>query len=547
MGSSQPINLHHMNPIMKAFLIILCLTFSIGAFSQLKSNSEINVKHYQFELTLSDSTDVIQGVARISVLFKKDVERFTLDLMNKTSDGKGMQVSSVATKEGKVSFLHEKNVLTVLSDGKEGSEIEIIIYYSGIPDDGLIIARNKYGDRTFFGDNWPNRAHHWLPVVDHPSDKASVDFIVTAPIHYEVVGNGLKLEESYLGNNKKITHWRETVPIATKVMVIGAARFAIQYAAEVQDIAVEHWVYPQDRLNGFHDYAAAEKILTFFIKQIGDYPYKKLANVQSKTKYGGMENASNIFYFENSVNGKADHDNLIAHEIAHQWFGNSASETDWHHVWLSEGFATYFTHIYNEYTYGEEKRAQEMTESRDQILKNKELKEIPIVLKTLPQNLLSILNSNSYQKGGWVLHMLRREIGDDAFWKAIRAYYQKYQNSNASTADFQSVVESVSGKDLDSFFNQWLFQPGHPELEIDWKHDPRNGTVSVTVNQTQKGQVFKFPLDIGLYGEGQLQQKVEKLEISQKTQKFTIKTDFTPVRMVADPNVNLLFESKNRN
>src|SRR5204862_717351 len=185
---------------------------------------------------------------------------------------------------------------------------------------------------------------------------------------YEVIGNGIKIEESLLSAKQKLTHWHEAVDISTKVMVIGAARFAIQFVGEINNIPVESWVYPQNREEGFHDYAAAKKILDFFINHIGPYSYKKLANVQSKTKYGGMENASNIFYFENSVNGKADHESLLAHEIAHQWFGDSASETDWHHVWLSEGFATYFTNVYNEFTYGEDKRAADMAEDRKQVI-----------------------------------------------------------------------------------------------------------------------------------------------------------------------------------
>ena len=236
-----------------------------------------------------------------------------------------------------------------------------------IPADGLIISKNKYGDRTFFSDNWPDRAHNWLPCNDHPFDKASVEFIVTAPEHYQVVSNGLQIEETSLPDHLKLTHWKEDVPLPTKVMVIGAANFAVNYVGNVDCIPIYSWVYAEDRDNGFQHYAVAKDILPWYIKNIGPYAYKKLANVQSKTIFGGMENASAIFYFENSVNDDTL-DALFAHEIAHQWFGNSACEADWPHLWLSEGFATYMAHLYLESKYGVDSFNKRMVIDRMKII-----------------------------------------------------------------------------------------------------------------------------------------------------------------------------------
>ncbi len=148
-------------------------------------------------------------------------------------------------------------------------------------------------------------------------------------------------------------------------MVAGIARFAVQHAGKVNDISVESWVYPQNRLEGFYDYAVAVKVLDYFHNHIGPYSYKKLANVQSKTRWGGLENANTIFYSENSVTGKGERESLIAHEEAHQWFGNSATENDWHHVWLSEGFATYFASLYLENTYGHDRLVEEQKIDRE--------------------------------------------------------------------------------------------------------------------------------------------------------------------------------------
>src|SRR5204863_6116924 len=157
--------------------------------------------------------------------------------------------------------------------------------------------------------------------------------------------------ESAVTKKRKITHWKTSVVLPTKVMVIGVARFAIEYEGEINKVPLQSWVYPQNRKEGFSDYSMASGPLDYFSKNIAPYPYEKLANVQSTTRWGGMENAGNIFYYENSVTGKANIEGLLAHEVAHQWFGDSASESDWYHVWLSEGFATYFTQLYLENKY----------------------------------------------------------------------------------------------------------------------------------------------------------------------------------------------------
>lgn len=530
---------------------VLLLTFlsSITYGAVTPPNEGIDIRHYTFQLALNDSTDIISGTATLQILFKKNLSEFELDLANQNAKGAGMVVKDVTLNGKTLKFGHQQDKLKIFlpTAGQADDLVTFVITYSGIPQDGLIISKNKFGDRTFFGDNWPDRAHQWLPSVDHPSDKASVDFIVTAPTVYEVIGNGIKVEESYLNAKQKITHWREEVDIPTKVMVIGAARFAIHLEGNVHNIPIESWVYPQNRLDGFHDYAVATKILEYFDEHVGPYPYKKLANVQSKTRYGGMENASNIFYFENSVNGKGEQEDLIAHEIAHQWFGNSASETDWHHVWLSEGFATYFSHLYTEFAHGRNALNAAMMADRNQVIDFYKTTPLPIVFTDLPKDLLEILSANSYQKGGWVLHMLRNEIGNEAFWSGIRKYYRTFAYRNAQTSDFQKIMEEASSRDLDIFFNQWLFRAGHPILDGSWAYDAKTKTINLTINQVQKGQPFDFPLEVEIYIENQLHSKIERVRIDKTTNKFSISIGAKPLKIGLDPNTNLLFEGKLKN
>ncbi len=285
---------------------------------QLRYNS-IDVLNYKFELTVNDSSDVIYGIATVKISFKTELDNFYLDLKNTDETGFGMSVDEIFESDKKASYTHRNDKIEFsISKTQKGEIREYKIKYHGIPKDGLIISKNIYNERVFFGDNWPNRAFHWLPTVDHPSDKALVEFIVKAPNHYQVVSNGSLIEEINMGSNI-ISHWQTKVPLPTKLMVVGIARFARQNLANPNNIPVSSWVYPQFRDEGFKEYSIALKPLDYYTSYLAPFPFSKLANVQSKTIYGGMENASCIFYSEDTLKDKQYYELIFAHEIAHQW------------------------------------------------------------------------------------------------------------------------------------------------------------------------------------------------------------------------------------
>ena len=527
----------------KLLFVFLAYPFFLFSQQHYERLALLDVQHYAFALELNDSSNAIRGVADIAIRFRKPITKFYLDLVKNEGKTEGMTVHTVLENGRSVRFEHrgDKIYIQPATQVQTGETRAYRIDYEGIPADGLIIAQNKHDDRTFFGDNWPDRAHHWLPTVDHPSDKATVEFIITAPTHYQIIANGIQIEETNLGNNVKLTHWLEAVPLPTKVMVIGAAPFAVGLAGFVDTIPVTSWVFWQDRQAGFYDYSQAVSVLNWFVDHVAPYPYRKLANVQSKTRYGGMENAGNIFYFENSVTGKQERESLIAHEIAHQWFGNSASEANWHHVWLSEGFATYFTILYTESVHGTAAAQAQLRSDRQQVIAYNSRNAKPVVDTTVT-DYNRVLNTNSYQKGSWVLHMLRQEIGDAAFWKGIKNYYDRYQFGNALTDDLRKVMEEVSGSALEQFFKQWLFQAGHPKVQLTWSYDAANKELSLTMLQKQKGTVFQFPLEIVLATGNQ--QKIETLQVTQGQQIFKISVPEKPSNIQLDPNVKLLFEGE---
>jgi len=525
----------------KKCVFILCFSFLfINAKAQKHQDrfETINVLNYIFNVKLSDTSDEIKSVAEVKIQFKKATSTFKLDLVKKGADGKGMRVLSVLEDGNQLSYTHdEEQLIFNINTSKSGEIRTYKISYKGIPKDGLIISKNKYGERTFFGDNWPDRGKNWLPVVDHPSDKATVEWIITTPSHYQTIGNGILKERTNVSENTTITRWKMVDPIPPKVMVIGASRFAVENQGEVYGIPISSWVYPQDRNNGFSDYAMATPIMDYFINHIAPYPFKKLANVQSKTRFGGMENAGNIFYAEGSVTGTGESEALIAHEIAHQWFGNSASEKNWHHIWLSEGFATYFTNLYFEHKYGRDVFVKRIKDQRKTVTDYANRNLVPVVNPRI-EDYMQLLNRNSYEKGSWILHMLRKELGDELFWKAIREYYKKYKYNNALSQDLQKVMEVVSGKNLVVFFNQWLLKAGHPKLAVAWKHS--KSKLILEIDQKQKNE-FQFPLEIEVqFKDGSTIKKTVK--VIEKNQKITIAVDKQVERIEIDPDAWLLHE-----
>lgn len=535
--SNEELSMKHISIL---FFLILCLS-NLSAQNHYNRFESIDIQNYIFEIHLNDSTNRIEGRARIKIKFLKPTQKIQLDFVGKSdSTHTGMEVSKINLNENQLKFTHQNNQLEIDYNKifNAGELVEIEVEYAGIPADGLIISKNKFGDRTFFGDNWPDRAKNWLPTVDHPSDKATVEFQVYAPEKYQVVSNGIHIEETNFDKGMKYTRWKENVPIPTKLMVIGVAGFAVLSNENFKEVPVSTWVFPQNREQGFSDYSVGDKAIRYFSELIGPFPYEKLAHVQSNTRYGGMENASCIFYSQNSVTGKNQVENLFAHETAHQWFGDAVTEQNWHHVWLSEGFATYLTHLYEEHFFGEEFFKQSMEKDRERVIKFAKRKFAPVIDTTI-ENYNQLLNANSYQKAGWFLHMLRMETGDSVFFKSLREYYLIFRDSTALTKDFRQIMEKVSDHNLDEFFYQWLYQPGFPQIRIKWGQS--GSKVKIEIMQIQPGHIFSFPLELKIESsDGQC--VLKKVDINREKHYVEILTPNKIKSVIPDPNTKLLFE-----
>ena len=454
----------HLRVPISALFVAVALSAATAAADTYPRQPGVDAVHYVFRLTLGDASDDISGQTTVTLRLAAGVTEAFLDLAS-AAGGKGMTVSAVTIGGNPADFTHRSDRLRIAlsPSSKAGSEIAVSVQYSGVPGEGLRIINNIHGERTIFSESWPNRARHWLPTIDHPYDKATGEFIVTAPAQYQVVANGLLKEQIDLAGGLRRTHWRQSVPIASWLFALGVARFTVHHYDVVRGIPQQVWAFPQDRDKAYGLFElTGRRAFEFFSDWVGPYAYEKLAHVEAAGVSGGMEQASSIFYGEKDVaGGRAP----VVHEVAHQWFGNAVTEKDWDDVWLSEGFATYFTHLYAEQFSGRDEFVRGLKDDITTIVQaQRDAPDQPVIHRNI-SDMTKVLNRFVYQKAGWVLHMLRAAMGTEKFWTGVREYYRRYRDLNASTDDFRQVMERAAETDLSWFFEQWLRRPGMPKLK----------------------------------------------------------------------------------
>ncbi|MGH7566807.1 MAG: M1 family metallopeptidase [Gemmatimonadota bacterium] len=509
----------------------------------------LDVLHYEIEIEVPAEGSSIAG--RTAVLYQArvdELEEVRLDF------GSAMVVDSVALDGRMAAFERDGDRLAIQDPGTpSGTRSEATVWYHGEPADGLIVRQSRHGRRAIFADNWADRGHHWFPSVDHPSDKATVELVVVAPSDLEVVGNGTLAERVDLGDGRSRTRWVETAEIPVYGMVIGAADFAVELAGVVDGIEVTHWTFAEDSAAGAVAFARSTEILAFYDSLFGPYPYEKLAHVQSATKFGGMENPGAIFYDQERIGApvSADEDerdaltSLVAHETVHQWFGDAVTEADWNHLWLSEGFAEYFDAVFFEFHGGVHGRgpAELSRQMRERAEEVRELEaggpQAIYAPGAGPGEYETLLDAENYEKGAWVLHMLRRLVGDEAFFDGVRDYYATLRGGTAWTADFARVMGEAAGQPLDWFFAQWIARPGMPMLETSVV-DGAAGR-SLRIEQTQPGEPYRLAFIVELRGDGDAQRRAVEMEGRRVEIPLGLEG---PVDVVVDPDGWLLFNSR---
>ncbi|MBN2317730.1 MAG: M1 family metallopeptidase [Acidobacteria bacterium] len=511
-------------------ILFLSLYVVSGLADSYPRQPDVDVTHYEISISLNDGSNSISGTTRIDVRIRGESSSgMWLDLA-------GMQVDHLRIDGDEIPFTHSNGRLS-FRFGREygrGETVGIEVRYHGTANNtGIRIGENRYGRRVFFTDNWPDFASHWFPSIDHPSDKATVDFIITAPRQYTVVANGRRILTEFLPNGFKKTRWVENTAIPTYSMAFGAAEFSVTSGIEALGIPISWYVFPRDAAAAEQKFRRTDRMLRYFCERIGPYPFEKLAHVESNTQMAAMENANTIFYSETLFYPLPVSEDPVPHEIAHQWFGNSVTPADWDHLWLNEGFATYFDALFYAQTDAPVSLEKLMAKYADRIFAYPAARSRPVIDPRLT-DLMKKLNPLNYEKGAWFLHMLRGLVGDEAFFEGIRHYYGLNTGKNVWTKDFRESMESAAGLDLSAFFRQWLHQPAWPEYRLEWDWNDKDRAVEIRILQMQQTGLFDMPLDLVLsFGS---REETRRIRIKDGDSRFRIPAPSPPSSVEIDPD-----------
>jgi aminopeptidase N len=532
---------------MKSFVFaaLLVAVGQAGAQTPAKDSVGFHPTDYDVRIDLPDSGATINGDATLTFSRAGALDTLSLDLIK-------LRVTGVSIDGRATQFGQTDSSIRVVIPRSTARSFKVRVVYTGAVTDGLIARRDSLGRWTYFGDNWPTRARYWIPSIDRPGEKATISWTVTAPAGYTVVANGTEIESRVLPmaeRRRVLSRWRESKPISPYLMVIAAAplvrvdlgQTACGFAEVARCVPQAVYAAPENRSVLPGAFSRAGDIVQFYASVIAPFPYEKLDHLQSETRYGGMENATAIFYADEYFHRDGVPEFLIAHETAHQWFGDAVTEREWPHVWLSEGFATYFAALYTQHAHGDSAFRAELRRIRSQILADTVAVPKRPVIDTIETDLLALLNVNSYQKGAWVLHMLRSELGDSAFFRGLRDYYSKHKNGAALTDDLRKSLEQASGRDLRHFFDQWLRRPGFPEIEVTWKSDS-TGTYAL-VTQSGRFGYFDFSLPIVVVGADNARRPLKIPVNAAPLTRFKIADPGVRVaRVEVDPDVTVLMK-----
>jgi len=387
-----------------------------------------------------------------------------------------------------------------------GDELVVVIDYEAQPRRGMyfIGPDAAYPDKPqeIWTQGEDEDSRYWFPCYDYPNDKATSEIVATVPAQFFALSNGKLIDaREDRQANTKTYHWRQDTPHSAYLVTLAVGDY-VEIADSYDGIPVLYYVHPGREDDARRAFGNTPGMMQFFSDTIGvRYPYDKYAQVAvNDFIFGGMENTSATTQTADTLHDARAHldfssDPLVAHELAHQWWGDLLTCRDWAHGWLNEGFATYFEALWMEHDKGEDEfRYALYQEAQEYFEEDSKEYRRPIVCN-LYREPIELFDRHLYQKGGLILHMLRFVLGDALFWKAMHHYCTRHRGGNVITTDLQRAIEETTGKNLDWFFDQWVYKAGHPELEVSYAWDDAAKQAHVTI--TQKQEIVKSDGDDG--------------------------------------------------
>jgi len=384
----------------------------------------------------------------------------------------------------------------------------------------------------------------WIPILDNPDERTTSELVITVKKGLEVLSNGRLVGRTENNDGTETWHWSEEKSHVPYLITLVVGDFAV-VREEWRGIPVEYWVPPAREGDVPRSFAATPRMLDFFSDRIGvPYPWEKYAQVVvEQFRFGGMENTSATTLTERTLHDQRaaldySSEGLVAHELAHQWFGDLLTCREWAHTWLNEGFASYFEALWEENARGPDAFARNMWEKMGDALG---AKPRPIVDRAY-KNTWDQFDARAYPKGAWVLHMIRRRLGDDMWWRAVNQYVERYQHRGVETADWRRAIEEATGESFGEFFHDWTERPGHPVVTVSHGWNEGERLAEVRVRQTQKEDAFHFPLRIEYRFAGGKEPVTMTHRVGAKDERFYVALPERPALIRVDPDYAVLMQ-----
>ena len=522
---------------------------------------DFDVLHYRIALSLDEPTKSFDG--ETAVTFSSTINR----LNEITLDAESFTVHSVTHQGTPLTFTQEEGSLVITLDRplslEEEATVNIEYSVTNLDVDSAKFGMGANYDLGFtfnsgsatnppiiFTLSFPEGARHWFPSFDHPRDWATHETIVSVREDYRVVANGALVSDSVnTETGRRTVHWSQTKPQPTYLYVIVAGNHSV-LDDQHGDLPLHYWVYSGDEADARVSFSPTPGMISFFEDLYGvRFPWVKYDQIVIPGIGGGAESTSATVISEWTIKSAAElidetPDALIAHELAHQWWGDMVGYKDWEHMWLSESFATHAEYLYALHDLGADEAALTLYEHKAGYLREARTKFIRPIVTNKWNRPNEMFDRHTYEKGGVVLNMFRELVGEDSFGNILREFLDTHAYSNATTTDFLDTVQQVTGEDYRWFFDQWLLKPGHPVLDVTHSWDSAEKVLSMTVRQTQDRRlgtpVYRLPIKLGIATKAG--ETVESVWLDKEQQTFTFDVAEKPLMVHFDEGDILLKE-----
>jgi aminopeptidase N len=537
---------------MRLLAVLFLLTATLSA-QELKfaADRPIDVHHLRLEGRIDLKERTFKGTATLDISTLRALKHIRLDAV--ALEVKKITVPGIkADQSTELKFTNTGTELLIdlPRELKRGIRFKLKIeYVVEKPEKGLYFFGPTETEPDTPYQVWSQgetlEARYWIPITDQPNERLTSELLITCNAEYQVLSNGALqgVVASGAKDGTHTVHWKQEKDHVPYLITLVVGKFEI-LKEKWRGKLLTYWVPPDRKADAMRSFANTKRMMDFFSDQLGvEYPWSKYAQVVvEQFTFGGMENTSATTLTERTLHDKRaaidfSSDGLIAHELAHQWFGDLLTCKDWAHTWLNEGFATYFEALWNEKDKGEDAFRVNMLGKARAAINGGKTK--PIVYRKY-KGPWEQFDARSYPKGAWVLHMLRRQLGNETWWRAIGWYTKKHAHQVVETSDLRNAIEQATGRNLERFFHDWTARPGHPVVEVTHKWHAARNSIEVIVRQTQKSEAFHFPLELEYVAGGEAV-RITQLVTAKRASTF-VPLSARPDLVRVDPEFAVLME-----